>query len=100
LARLLGEWKASYGIGRTITIDELIGVDHEGLKAALLVVAAMDDGLTVSNIRLARWLRKFNEVSVGHLLLRYGGVNSRCSQLWTLLADEQGGLSRTASADV
>ena len=72
--------------GRTITIDELVRVGHIGMKAALLAVAAMDDGSTVSNVLLARWLRSVNEYPVDGLFLQYEGVNSAGSQLWTLRA--------------
>src|SRR5262245_47683900 len=46
----------------------------------------MDDGKTISNIRLARWLRSLNEVAMERLLLSGGGVNENGPPLWTSLA--------------
>src|SRR5262249_9210737 len=49
LGRVLREWDAAVGIGQRCTLDQLIELafDHcAGLRAALLTVASMDDGVT------------------------------------------------------
>jgi hypothetical protein len=80
------------GIEETRSLDRVIEIaaDHPSLKAALLDVAAMDDGQTISNVRLARWLRNFDEVPVGGLQLSGGGVEDG-SPLWRLQAVGDGG---------
>src|SRR5262249_57417828 len=77
LARLLAEWKKAIGIEQT-SLDHVIKIaaDHPSLKAAVLDVAAMDDGQTISNVRLARWLRSFKEVPVGGL--QRSGAGAEC----------------------
>jgi hypothetical protein len=85
LAAVLRAWSAAIGIGKTRTMDQVIETasSDRGLKAALVAVAAMDDGQTVSNVRLDRWLRSVNEVEVNQLILRGGGVDDG-SVKWTL----------------
>jgi len=85
LGTVLAEWKKAIGVGQT-SLDHVIkmAADHPSLKAALVTVAPMDDGQTISNVRLARWLRNFNEVPVGGLQLSGGGVDKTGSPLWTL----------------
>ena len=89
LAPVLTAWEAAIGIGETLTLDQVIELAAEcpDLKAALLAVAAMDDGVTISNVRLARWLRSLNEVVVDHLMLNGSGVDATGSLMWTLTAD-------------
>jgi RecA-family ATPase len=89
LAPVLIAWRAVIGLGATRTLDQVIelAAERPDLNAALLAVAAMDDGVTISNVRLARWLRSLNEVAVDHLMLSGGGVDATGSPLWTLTAD-------------
>jgi hypothetical protein len=85
LAAVLMAWSAAIGIGQTRTMDQVIETasSDRDLKAALVAVAAMDDGQTVSNVRLDRWLRSVNEVEVNQLMLRGSGVDDG-SVKWTL----------------
>src|SRR5262249_35838787 len=85
-ARELAAWNAAIGIAQTRTLDQVIEIaaNNPKLKAALLAVAPMDDGQTLSNVRLARWLRNFNEVLIDHLMLQGGGVDENGSPQWTL----------------
>jgi hypothetical protein len=87
---VLDAWSAAFGIDRTVSIDELVTVEHEGLKAALLAVAATIDpdtgaaclNPTVSTVRLTRWLRACNGIRLGRLSLqreaRRSSTGSRC----------------------
>jgi hypothetical protein len=86
LGPVLEAWRAAIGVGEPRTLNQIIelAADCPTLKAALLAVAAMDDGLTISNVRLARWLRSLNEVPVDHLMLSGGGVDATGSPVWTL----------------
>jgi hypothetical protein len=95
LGSVLREWKAAVGVGQRCTLDQVIELSNHcaEFKAALLAVAPMDDGTMISNVRLARWLRDYNEVAVGGLCLSDGGVESNGSPFWTLLNAEPG-LSR------
>jgi hypothetical protein len=89
---VLDAWSAAFGIDRTVSIDELVAVEHEALKAALLAVAAMPDtdsgspipNPTISNVRLARRLREANGIRLGRLFLQRKGISTRGSQLWSL----------------
>jgi putative DNA primase/helicase len=91
LDRVLGEWKATFGIGVTRTLDHVIEMADEqvnpGLNAAFLAVAAKDDGQSISNILLARWLRDHDADPVGGLCLSYGGVDEAGRPLWTLYCE-------------
>jgi len=89
--RLHAEWKKVVGVGETKNLDHVIKVagDHPSLKAALAAVAPMDDGQTISNVRLARWLHEFNGVPVNGLKLSGGGIEAG-SPLWTLQTCDQG----------
>ena len=98
LGSVLREWKAAIGIGQQCTLDQVIELASShcaDLKAALLAVAPMDDVTAISNVRLARWLRDYNEVAVGGLCLSGGGVDGNGSPLWTLLNTELGLSRRT-----
>jgi len=91
LATALAEWAKTIGVGETRSLDQVIKIaaDHPSLKAALVAVAPMDDGQTISNVRLARWLRDFEEVAAGGLRLSGGGTEAG-SPLWTLQACDDG----------
>jgi len=84
----MSAWRAAIGVSETRTLNQVIDLasSNSSLKAALLTVAPLDDGRGVSNVRLARWLRDFNEVAVDGLMLRYGGIDG-CSgsPLWSLV---------------
>jgi hypothetical protein len=93
LNRVLEAWRAAFGIDRTVSIDELVAVEHKDLKAALLAVAAMPDtdsgssvpNHSISNILLKRWLREANGIRLGRLSLqRVVRRGSAGSQLWSL----------------
>ena len=64
-------------------------------QRAFLAVAAMDDGVTISNVLLARWLRNFNEVPIDGLMLSGGGVDENGSP-WVTLVSEDHFEGRTA----
>jgi hypothetical protein len=87
LGLLLTQWKATIGVGETRSLQDVI--DNAPLcpnfEAALVAVAPFDDRPGISNVRLARWLRDFNEVPVDGLMLRGGGVDEKGSPLWTLV---------------
>jgi hypothetical protein len=90
LAAVVAAWKAAIGIGQQRSLDDVIelaaGASNCGLNAALLAVAAMADSKTISNVSLAHWLRKHNEVPVDDLMLSGGGETG--SPWWTLVAAE------------
>jgi len=90
LGELITQWKAAFGVGEVRTLNQVIEMAIEAINpklyAALLAVAPMDDGRTISNVRLARWLRDFNEVVVNGLMLRGGGIDGGSgSPLWSLV---------------
>jgi hypothetical protein len=91
LAAVLAAWKGAVGVGETKSLDHVIKIaaDHPSLKATLVAVAPMDDGKTISNVLLARWLRDCNEVPVDGLMLRGRGVNETGSPWWTLVLAEE-----------
>jgi len=86
LATVLAEWGKTIGVGATRSLDHVIKIaaDHPSLKAALVVVAPTDGAETISNVRLERWLRDYNEVPINGLQLSGGGVDETGSPLWTL----------------
>jgi hypothetical protein len=88
LAAVLTAWKTAIGVGERRSLDHVIemAANHPGLHAALLAVAAMEDGKTISNVSLARWLRAHNEVPVGGFMLTGGGVDAAGSPWWALVA--------------
>src|SRR5262245_27995211 len=87
LAAVLAAWENAIGVGQLGTLDQAIELAFHcaDLNAALLAVAAMDDGKTVSNVLLARWLRNHNEVPIDGLMLSGSGVDENGSPLWTLV---------------
>jgi hypothetical protein len=95
LAAVLAAWKAAIGVGMKRSLAHVIEMAavaiNPDLNAAFLAVAAMDDGKTISNVLLARWLRDFNEVPVDGLMLSGGGVDESGSPWWTLIPADQGG---------
>jgi hypothetical protein len=88
LRQVLAEWRVAHGVGKVVSIGELLAVDHRGLRAALLAVAAMPDSPspTISDVRLGRWLRDFADVHLDGLFLQYERVDGQGSQLWSLRA--------------
>src|SRR5262245_2914494 len=89
LAAVLAAWTNAFGVGQLGTLNQAIELANhlEALRAALLAVAAMDDGQTISNVRLARWLRDHNEVPIDGLMLSSGGVDENGSPWWTLVTE-------------
>src|SRR5262249_12694363 len=89
LAAILNAWKAAIGVNQKRSLDHVIEMANPRinpeLNAAFLAVAAMDDGITISNVLLARWLREYNEVPTGGLMLSGGGVDEKGSPWWTLV---------------
>jgi hypothetical protein len=83
-AAVLTAWKSTIGVGERRSLDHVLS--NPGLHAALLAVAAMEDGKTISNVLLARWLRDFNEVPVDGFMLSGGGVDVTGSPLWAVVA--------------
>ena len=90
LAAVLAAWKNAFGVGQLGTLNQAIELARHcaDLNAALLAVAPMDDGTTISNVLLARWLRNHNEVPVEGLMLSGGGVDESGSPWWTLVPAE------------
>jgi putative DNA primase/helicase len=89
LAVVLDAWRGAIGIDQKRSLDHILEVASEqlNLRAALLTVASMDDAAeTISNVKLARFLRSFNEVVVGGLMLSGGGVDGNGSPWWTLVS--------------
>jgi hypothetical protein len=84
LAAVLTAWKTAIGVGERQSLDQVI--TNPGLHAALLAVAAMEDGKAISNVLLARWLRDHNEVPVDGFMLAGGGVDGAGSPWWALVA--------------
>jgi RecA-family ATPase len=82
-------WKAAIDVNATRSLDHVIKMAdvhiNPDLNAAFLAVAAMDDGQTISNVRLKRWLDSHNEVPLHGLMLS----NSNDGDLWTLLPANQ-----------
>jgi hypothetical protein len=93
LAAVLNAWKAAIGVGERRSLAHVIEMAsakiNPALNAAFLAVAVMDDGTTISNVLLARWLRDFNEVPVDGLMLSGGGVDEAGSPWWTLILAKQ-----------
>jgi hypothetical protein len=93
LAAVLAAWKAAIGVNERRTLHHVIEMAAErinpNLYAAFLAVAAMDDGKTISNVLLARWLRDHNEVAIDGLMLSGGGVDEAGSPWWTLVPATQ-----------
>jgi hypothetical protein len=89
LAAILTAWKAAIGVDKQHSLHQVINLAdpqiNQTLHAALLAVAPMDDGQTISNVLLARWLRNHNEVPVDGLMLSGGGVDDTGSPWWTLV---------------
>jgi hypothetical protein len=85
LAAVLAAWKAAIGPNEQRSLDHVIEMAdvriNPDLNAAFLAVAAMNDGKTVSNILLARWLRNHNEVPIDGFMLSGDGPDK-----WTLVA--------------
>jgi hypothetical protein len=92
LRRVLAEWRGAFGFDRVVSIDEVVGTEHGGLRDALAPVAAMKDtdtGITltdgvISNVSLARWLKGVNGVSADRYFLQHEGIDSAGKQLWSL----------------
>ena len=87
LAAVLTAWKTAIGVGERRSLDHVIemAANHPGLYAAFIAVAAQD-GKTISNVLLTRWLRDFNEVPVDGFMLSGGGVDAAGSPWWALVA--------------
>jgi hypothetical protein len=94
LAAVLAAWKTAIGVGERRSLHQVIEMANAtinpGLYAALLAVAAMDDGKAISNVLLTRWLREFNEVPVDGFMLSGGGVDATGSPWWTLVSAGSG----------
>jgi AAA domain len=93
LAAVVAAWKAAIGVDVRRTLAHVIEMAavaiNPDLNAAFLAVAAMDDGKTISNVLLARWLVDFNEVPVDGFMLSGGGVDDAGSPWWTLVSANQ-----------
>jgi hypothetical protein len=93
LAAVLNAWKAAIGVGERRPLAHVIEMAaakiNPDLNAAFLAVAPMDDGKTISNVLLARWLRDFNEVPIDGLMLSGGGVDEAGSPWWMLVPANQ-----------
>jgi len=89
LAAVLTAWKAAIGVDVRRTLAHVIEMAavaiNPDLNAAFLAVAAMDDGKTISNVLLARWLRDHNDVAIDGMMLSGGGVDEAGSPWWTLV---------------
>jgi hypothetical protein len=86
-AAVLAAWKAAIGVGEQRSLDHVIKMAdmriNPELNAAFLAVASMDDGKTISNVLLARWLRDHNNVPIDGLMLSGDSQNK-----WTLVEDK------------
>jgi hypothetical protein len=93
LAVVLTAWKAAIGVDERRSLAHVIEMAaikvNPALNAAFLAVAAMDDGTTISNVLLARWLRNHNEVPVDGYMLLGGGTDEAGSPWWTLVPADQ-----------
>jgi len=85
LAAILTAWKAAIDTNAPRTLQYVIEMANPRinpeLNAALLAVAAMDDGTTISNTLLTQWLQKHHRVPANGLML-----SSDDSKEWTLIA--------------
>jgi len=85
LAAILTAWKAAIDTNAPRTLQYVIEMANPRinpeLNAALLAVAAMDDGTTISNTLLTQWLQKHHRLPANGLMLSSDDGNE-----WTLIA--------------
>jgi putative DNA primase/helicase len=82
-------WRDTIGVGETWTTDQVIELaeGYPKLKSALIAVAAKNDGKSISNVRLDRWLRSQTYTFFHGLMLQQKYKDGFCG--WTLEAMNQ-----------